>query len=151
MTKEDIIFTAGFFLGESYISVRLDMRGKFIGVVSISQLDREPLDKLQRLWGGTIEVFKTNGKPSTWLWRCNGGKALLCLEAVLPVMRNWSAFNVERIEKYIEFYTLDSANRRKRLWIIAWFQTNVKNHKRACHEYIDACYEKEETNESMGV
>jgi len=137
MTRDDIIFTAGFLLGEGYASVRLDKRGSFIGVVSASQLDREPLERLQHLWGGSIEVFKTDRKPNVWVWQRNSKLALPCLKAILPITRDWSAYDAERIEKYIEFYATPSANRRRRLWIVAWFQTCVENHKKACHAKLE--------------
>jgi len=146
MTKEDIIFTAGFFLGEGNIRVSQDVRGSFIGVVGISQLDREPLERLRQLWGGTAEMFMGNGKPTTWRWYRNGGKALPCLEAILPIVRDWSTFNTQRIEKYIEFYAIDSTDWRARSTIVQWFKTCVENHRKACHAYLDACYAEKQNS-----
>lgn len=156
MTNEDIIFTAGFFLGEGSVSIRQDSSGSHSGNVSVNQLDREPLNRLQQLWGGEISVFGAYGKPTTWHWQRNSKLALPCLEAILPVMRNWSVYDTERIEKYIEFYAISTgsgpnADWRPRARIVAWFRTCVENHKRACHEYLDACYLKEEVQNGERV
>lgn len=144
MNKEDIIFTAGFFAGEGTVTLCANKGGGYSGGISVDQLDRESLDRLQALWGGGICISKSNGKPSTWKWQRNTKLALPCLKAILPVVRGWSAFNAERIEKYIEFYTIPSADWRARSRIVAWFKTCIENHKKACHEYLDTRYLKKE-------
>ena len=143
MTNEDIIFTAGLFLGEGTLSVRAMKNGNgHTGIVSVNQLDREPLERLQKLWGGRVSVHKANGKPSNWQWYRSGKKALPCLEAILPVMRNWSAWCAERIEKFVKFYAIDGADWRARSTIVQWFNTCVEDHKEACRAELKAWYEE---------
>lgn len=147
MTKEDITFTAGFFLGEANVLVRKNKGAGHTAWVSISQLDREPLDRLQQLWGGKVKLFKYYGKPNMWQWPLYGRLALPCLEAILPVMRNWSEFETKRIEKYEEFFALaNCGDWRARAEIVAWFKTCVEDHKKACHARLEASMKEGENN-----
>ncbi len=86
MKTVDKAWTAGILDGEGHLRIF-----KRTFAVEVGNTDRRMLDKLQRLWNGTIYFRKPrkdrpNEKPF-WLWSAMGQKiAYPCLLACLPYL-----------------------------------------------------------------
>lgn len=53
LALEDLAWAAGFFEGEGHINVQ-ERRNKSFICITVAQVDRRPLDKLQSLFGGKV-------------------------------------------------------------------------------------------------
>ena len=96
MRETDHAWAAGFFDGEGCVLVvkaksPAGSRGmKMTLVVSVSQLDRRPLDKLKRLYGGTIHQQKKAAPTQSgrvnlpYRWHLQGEAVRPFLEGVFP-------------------------------------------------------------------
>ncbi len=83
MTPQDRGWAAGFLDGEGCITVSSSHRS-FQLRVTAGQAQREPLERLQNLAGGSISPQKIpSGKPF-WQWEVSGLKALALLTEILP-------------------------------------------------------------------
>jgi hypothetical protein len=72
---------AGFFDGEGSVSISRRKRGNFIEhhmSVQIGQNDRECLDGIANIYGGTIH------QSGCWRWRCHGTVLERFLKDILP-------------------------------------------------------------------
>lgn len=89
-TPAEIGWTAGFLDGEGHIALRRQNKGTihYGYVVSAVQVTREPLDRLERLWGGRIHHKPSRGGNwrAQWDWRLSGPLAAELLRAVLPYL-----------------------------------------------------------------
>ena len=131
MEETDIAWSAGFFEGEG--SICLNDAGRW---VSANQKDKAPLEKLQRLWGGTIKVFKTRLKGKNhglWQWSLYSKKALPFLKAILLYIP--TPLRREEIEKYIEFYTLEARSKQRRQ-ITDWAKIRIAERNARCEAEI---------------
>ena len=76
----DLRWAAGFLEGEGCFGIygRGKQRGRRQASISAGQANREPLEKLVRLFGGTIH--RASGSPLTkkicWQWRISCGRAI---------------------------------------------------------------------------
>lgn len=82
-TKVDIGWAAGFIEGEgSFKKIKTTPR------IEASQVNREPVLRLQRLFGGSLKHYH-NHKPTwchIWHWYVNGARALECLDKIFPLL-----------------------------------------------------------------
>lgn len=73
---KDIHWTAGFVEGEGTFYAQPRKNGGGMPVVCAGQNEKEPLEKLQRLYGGYLYSCKQYGNQKEhWLYRLNGGAA----------------------------------------------------------------------------
>ena len=86
----DHAWAAGFIDGEGYIYAhpRVDRNGRPEVGVQVYQQNRAPLEKLQRLYGGSIAVRDGRGvRRDGWSWRMHGGEGVRrMLPAILPYL-----------------------------------------------------------------
>lgn len=75
-TKVDLAWAAGFIEGEGSFSVHKVVKGKPYVYLTVTQVQREPLERLLRMFGGTIQQWqpKSNSKLIS-LWRVYGTRA----------------------------------------------------------------------------
>lgn len=75
-TIRDLEWAAGFIEGEGCFSTNCGRQGS--EQVDVAQVQQEPLERLQRLFGGRISVMrqatKTRAAP-LWHWRISGPRA----------------------------------------------------------------------------
>lgn len=75
-TIRDLEWAAGFLEGEGCFST---CGGKYPSAqVDAAQIQREPLERLQRLFGGRVSVMRQGTKPDAsplWRWRVSGPRA----------------------------------------------------------------------------
>lgn len=89
-------WAAGFIDGDGYISIQRRKtvykdkvyRGHYLRV-GVNHVASEPLEELQKLFGGTLKPRKTYGNRKPQLrWQINCSKAAEVLEQILPYMIN---------------------------------------------------------------
>lgn len=78
INSNDLHWAAGFIEGEGCFSFFNTCPGVVVG-----QKYREPLDKLERLFGGNIYLI-TNGKH--WAWNLYGAKAIGLIFTIYPLL-----------------------------------------------------------------
>lgn len=101
ITVKDIAWAAGFLEGEGSFSIHGLHRKSIAGIATeATQKQKEPLDKLQKLFGGTIFKIQ-HGK----FWRWNKGGAELMM-TIYPIM---SQERQEKIKKcLLAWHTTDN-------------------------------------------
>jgi len=89
----DFAWAAGFFDGEGSVSVRKNWnkllnRHAYQLYVKAAQVEREPLEKMQRLFGGAIGIVKPHGPNDSpaFDWAVTGPTADLALKLMLPYL-----------------------------------------------------------------
>jgi hypothetical protein len=86
VSTDDLYWTAGFLQGENTGSFTADPFG-----IQAVHWDREPLEKLQHWFGGTITPYsksrpiRKRGKPALE-WALNGHRAAAVMRMVFPLM-----------------------------------------------------------------
>jgi len=85
-TMRDIAWAAGFYEGEGTCNFATGSQH-----IIVNQVEREPLDKLHRIFGGTVRPIKAHhmSKPS-WRWGAHGPRArgvMLTLYMLLSAKR----------------------------------------------------------------
>lgn len=95
MSDCDLSWAAGFLEGEG--SFFRQTRGDI--VVKATQVNREPLERLKAMFGGSITYDDRRRDKGTrrpqWQWRLDGQRALRLMETIHPLM---SAVRQEQIE-----------------------------------------------------
>ena len=71
-TTRDIAWAAGFFEGEG--SVRKVSKVHHTPEVRIGQLNKEPVEKMLRLFGGALHCYKTSRGKDIWTWAVYGSR-----------------------------------------------------------------------------
>lgn len=92
MKSTDLAWAAGFLDGEGCIRIaphtgRTNLIEYYL-VVTAGQISKEPLEKLQTLFGGTLyfrPATRGNRRP-VWDWRVYGTQVLTMLNLVLPYL-----------------------------------------------------------------
>jgi hypothetical protein len=73
-TTRDLEWAAGFLEGEGCF--QLNGMGRYTQRVSAVQVQKQPIEKLQRLFGGTVkEMGARNNAKAHWRWSVYGGRA----------------------------------------------------------------------------
>ena len=85
----DLHWAAGFIEGEGCFSATTTER------VRVSQVNREPIDRLLDLFGGTTKLEKTQSRP-IWCWSVYGARAHGVMMTLYPLM---TAKRQEQIRK----------------------------------------------------
>ena len=104
-TKLLLSWAAGFLDGEGCISVYNTQRAKdrnpqYQGVITASQTNRLPLDRLQSLFGGSVAPVRQPDYSGTcWVWRVFGDNMLKTARLLLP----YSLLKKRQLELVIEF------------------------------------------------
>ena len=97
-TNEDMAWTAGFVEGEGYFEKAKNCSVGFGQKVAVDQVQKEPLEKLQALFGGSLTVRnRTTG--DIWVWSLSGPPARQFLTTILPRM---STRRKQQITKVLE-------------------------------------------------
>lgn len=105
MQERDLWWLAGFFEGEASFSGRGS--GKGCLTIAVSQVQREPLERVQKLLGGTIYQYDhgKNAKP-TWSkfyrWTETGKAAADLMIEIYPLM---SPKRQDKIAELLEIWT----------------------------------------------
>lgn len=98
-SEADYWYAAGFTDGEGCISVLRSQPGKankdrgwnpsWYPAVTISQVDRRPLDWHQERWGGSVRPLsrRRGNERAAFEWRIVGQQAFRFLEGVLPMLK----------------------------------------------------------------
>jgi len=87
----DIAWAAGFFDGEGCIHIGRVFRGVrpvYVPMITVSQVAREPLDELQRLFAGGI-YNASSGRPNSkplLAWKAAGGDAERAVREMIPYL-----------------------------------------------------------------
>lgn len=127
MRERDLGWAAGFFEAEGSLSLNLNNSSGFMGWVQAGQKCREPLDRLQELFGGVVRYARSS---TQWQWVQNGKAATPFLEAILPIVA--ASRRKEEIEKYIEFYATQDRDARMR--ILCWWVGRIARYRKVCQE-----------------
>lgn len=91
----EVSWAAGFFDGEGYCNIQRRSHPKYTGYylrIGINHVAPEPLQEMQRLFGGTLvkqkeESVQGNRKPR-YRWVTGTSNAANALKQMLPYMRN---------------------------------------------------------------
>jgi len=125
LTKEEIGWIAGFFQGEG--SVRIEnFRGHYHGHICVSQDEIEPLEYLQKHFGGSIhrlgakEALRDNSQ-----WKLHGLHALSFLRLVNPLIK--SPTKVEEIKVFTTFMVTENEKLKERL--VLWWKNRIRLRK----------------------
>jgi hypothetical protein len=90
ITKSDVLdaWAAGFFDGEGHIQVNAHVNKTGELRLIVGQVVKEPLDLLQKLYGGNIhyQVTKSDRWANIWRWQLQSRKAVEALRRMLPYM-----------------------------------------------------------------
>lgn len=126
MKETDIAWAAGFFEGEGNLSLSTNGAGGFMGMVQVGQKSREPLDRLQKLFGGTVGYWRSS---YVWAWYLCSKKALPFLETIEPYITPGHP-KQEDIKVYKKFY--EDADHDKRMEIMKWWVGRIarRNNKK---------------------
>ena len=81
--KPGVEYWAGFFDGEGCVGVQTSPAGFTYIHLSVTQMDKKPLELLKAAYGGYITVNKRhgNGRARTWKWGSNSSQAIRCFLA----------------------------------------------------------------------
>lgn len=113
--QADVAWCAGFFEGEGSITIYHTATG-FLGNVSCSQKVKEPLLKLQDVFGGKIE---TNHHGTIFEWKVYGHQAKAFLAVMQPFIQ--TPHRLKEIHVFTAYFsTTDNALRTK---YVAWWRT----------------------------
>lgn len=87
-----VAWAAGFFDGEGCVygyESRAGAHGRFQFGIRVAQTTPEPIEELQRTWGGTVRVAtpRNTRHQTQWWWSIQGRDAAAFLEDVLPHLR----------------------------------------------------------------
>lgn len=90
VTTRDIIWASGFLEGEGtfYNSAGAARRRLGTSYVSVYQVNKEPVERLLTIFGGSLSLRAARGvrmKP-TWVWRASGSRARGIVLTVFPLM-----------------------------------------------------------------
>jgi len=107
MKETDVAWAAGFFEGEGSLSIYFSVNGDFNGRIGASQKAREPLDKLQELFGGKVYLRKHDGVHS---WECSSKQALPFLRKIYPYIV--SPLRRQEIAIYTAFWSTEDHDAR---------------------------------------
>ena len=113
MNEVEVAWAAGFFEGEGTIALPSLQHA----LVRVVQKSKEPLAKLQELFGGVVGVEKHSERPY-YRWQLNTRKALPFLEAIAPYIV--TELRRKEIAAYLSLFTLD--NEEDRLELLIWFR-----------------------------
>jgi len=84
ISREDLIWMAGFFDGEGHIEVAKYRSSKYGRLVaSVTNMKKDGVTPF-RIFGGSIFIAN---KRNVWRWQAYGGEAKTLLEALLPYLR----------------------------------------------------------------
>lgn len=95
MKKEtDLAWAAGFIDADGCIRIGMkkpygpsgNITPQFYVEVSASQMTRSPLDKLKDMFGGSVLDVSRHKSKVNWQWKLSCGKAMECLEEILPYL-----------------------------------------------------------------
>ena len=86
MTDTDLAWAAGFIDGEGCITILVD-RGRHTAAITVGQVNRRPLDRLQEILGGSVGPCKDD-KGGHFQWRVYAEKAAVAAEKLLPYLKN---------------------------------------------------------------
>ena len=95
-TKESLIWAAGFFDGEGYVTIQV-RGGKYQGHylrIGVNHVNPDPLYKLQELFGGSVRVQRkkpTGNRKRRHEWTLSCKKAAKCLRRMRPYIINKTA------------------------------------------------------------
>lgn len=105
MTDTDIAWAAGFFEGEGHVKAVVRGRSKSYISIDVSQVYREPLDKLQELFGGKVYgpygPYATN-KQAYFLYTAYNTKAVNALTLMMPYLFRKGVQAQEVLQKWKE-------------------------------------------------
>ena len=92
LSEVDIAWAAGFFDGEACVGLYPNKRANgtivYKSSISVSQVVRAPLEKLQEMFGGVIDANPARGNFQTiWIWRIGGLSGDAALTTMRPYMR----------------------------------------------------------------
>jgi len=81
-------WAAGFIDGEGYLAIIQRKPGLYQGRVEVAQTRREPLERLQVLFGGRIVKLRPReGRRPTWRWDMSAGSEIAaCLRRIRPFL-----------------------------------------------------------------
>lgn len=110
MNEVDVAWAAGFLEGEGCFGwygdgtrrkAKPHLKRTANAVIAVCQNEREPLDRLQSIFGAGRINPKRNPKRVAWEWRCQGHAAIPVMKAVYSHM---SKRRQQRIREVIESY-----------------------------------------------
>lgn len=103
---EDVAWAAGFFEGEGHINVQIRGGKSYIAAV-VSQVYREPLDKLEKVFGGKVRgpygPYSGNRRPH-YQWSAYGSSALNFLNDIMPYLYRKGDQARVAIDKWENYY-----------------------------------------------
>lgn len=98
-------YAAGYFDGEGSVAVYKNGTGRsFNNLLTITNTDRVPLDRLCARFGGTVRqrTWSTTNRRSSFQWDITGAAAEEFARAILP----YALTKAEQLRAFLEFRTL---------------------------------------------
>lgn len=101
-SREDVIFSAGFYEGEGYCG-RVSAARNGIAM-HVGQKDPEILHRLRDWWGGSIRLAKRSGvnQVSMFIWLLSGDRARHFLRSIYPYLSVRRKQQIERCPGTLE-------------------------------------------------
>lgn len=107
VTIKDIAWTSGFIEGEG--SFGGSHNGKSGSMITAWQVQKQPLEKLLELYGGSISFRHPSQRTSIWQWCLYGNKSIGLMMTIYSLM---SSKRKEQIKRIILYWK----NRQERNW-----------------------------------
>lgn len=88
--SHEFAWAAGFFDGEGWVKIQ-SRGGEYVGFylrIGVSQVKREPLEKMQHIFGGNIRVKQEaiGNRKLQYIWTLSTKQAAEALRSMLPYM-----------------------------------------------------------------
>lgn len=100
-----VAWAAGFLEGEGHINVQLRKGKSFIGV-SVAQVYRSPLDRMQELFGGKVYgpygPYSTN-KQAYYQWTAYNDEAVSAIDEMLPYLLRKGEQALDKLHTWREY------------------------------------------------
>lgn len=108
----EIAWTAGFFEGEAWFGI---YNKKCTPVISVSQVQKEPLERLLILYGGSLRPIGGKGKRQNyWRWEVYGPRAAGIMMTIYSLMSPKRQLTISDI---IKSWSTSPNNTRKLKWL----------------------------------
>lgn len=97
ISLKDIYWSAGFLEGEGCF-----IKGSGVAAVAAAQVQKEPLERLKKCFGGSMSLQKQGSNPKSspiWRWQLLGEKGIGLMMTVYPIMSPKRKAKIEKVIK----------------------------------------------------
>lgn len=148
LTTKDIAWAAGFMEGEG--SFYYDAAGRASSLtVRAAQVQREPLERLQRMFGGTIGHYENGkGRKAQWIhqWYVHGKRAA---EVIMTLLALLSPRRFEQAVKALEVWKAKPVSHYDRRRCKAGHEYQIRKRGERTSRYCPTCQNRRGEGSSL--